>query len=288
MKGIVIIGAGRLGCSLGLALKAAGYSLRAITCAHQASAQQSLKILGLASFYLEPEKAVAQGEHIFLCVPDSQIRSLIKNLARARINWSHRFVYLTSGLLSSSVLRPLKLLGAKVASFHPIQSFSRKETPLTHWKGIFITLEGDEEAVTAGKEIIQKIGAKPLEIISKNKSLYHAACSLASNHFVSLFSVASSLIEEAGLNKSQALKVLKPLVNGTWKNIKQAGPVNALTGPIARADLITVRHHLKALKAFPLAREIYQKLGLAALPLAEKKGLKPFQIRALKTWLQDK
>jgi len=285
---MVILGAGRLGCSLGLALKASGYSLSAITCAHKASAQQSSRILDLPSFYSQPEEAVPQGNFIFICVPDSQIRPLVRKLSRVEIDWSCRFVYQTSGLLSSSVLQPLKKLGARVASFHPIQSFSRKKTPPAHWKDIFITLEGDKEAITAAREIIQRIGARPIKLDSRNKALYHAACSLASNSLVSLISLASDLLEKAGLEKSLALEALKPLVNGTWKNLKKSSPAEALTGPIVRGDLMTVREHLKALKAFPLAREIYQRLGLLALELAEKRGLRPSQVRALRSWLQDK
>ena len=288
MKKMVILGAGRLGCSLGLALKAAGYPLAAITCAHRFSAEQSSRILDLPSFYLQPEEAVCQGNFIFICVPDSQIRALVKKLSRVEVDWSRRFVYQTSGLLGSSVLQPLKKLGARVASFHPIQSFSRKKTPLAHWKNIFITLEGDEEAIVAAREIIRRIGARPIKIDSGNKALYHAACSLASNSLVSLISLASDLLERAGLEKSLAFEALKPLVNGTWKNLKQSGPAEALTGPIVRGDLMTVREHLKALKAFPLAREIYQRLGLLALGLAEKRGLRISQVRALRTWLQDK
>lgn len=288
MKPVVIIGAGRLGCSLGLALKAAGFSVKAITCVHQDSARQSSQILKGVANYLSPEKAIARGRIIFLCVPDRQIRPLIKKLAKCQFNWSERFVYQTSGLLSSTSLQPLKKRGAKVASFHPIQSFPSKETPAVRWKKIFITLEGDEEAISLAREIIQKIGARPLKITRKNKPLYHAACSLASNHFVSLFSLAADLLEKAGLEKLQALEALKPLVDGTWKNLKLTDPSRALTGPIVRADWLTVKEHLQALKPFPLAREVYQKLGLQALSLAEKRGLKPSQVRALKLWLQDK
>jgi predicted short-subunit dehydrogenase-like oxidoreductase (DUF2520 family) len=288
MKKIVILGAGRLGCSLGLALKASGYRLAAITCAHKSSAQQSCRILDLPSLYLQPEEAVPQGNFIFICVPDSQIRPLVKKLSRVDLDWSGRFIYQTSGLLDSSVLRPLKKLGARVASFHPVQSFSRKKTPPAHWKNIFITLEGDEEAIAAAREIIQRIGARPIRLDSINKALYHTACSLASNSLVSLISLALDLLERAGLEKSLALEALKPLIDGTWKNLKRSGPAEALTGPIVRGDLMTVREHLKALKAFPLAREIYQRLGLLALELAEKRGLRPSQVKTLRMWLQDK
>lgn len=288
MKSVVIIGAGRLGCSLGLALKASGYPLEAFTCLHADSALESRQILKVNSYFLEPELALKFGELIFFCLPDRSIKPLVNQLARSQINWSNRYVFHTSGLLSSAVLHPLKKKGAKVASFHPIQSFAHKRTPPAFWKDIFISVEGDKEAVAEACQIIQKIGAKPLFLNPKHKPLYHAACSLASNHFVCLFSLALDLFSQAGFNEGQALQALKPLVNGTWKNLRENYPYQALTGPIVRGDLSTIRQHLQALKNFPLARVIYQKLGLIALSIAEKRGVKPSQIRALKRWLQDK
>ncbi|MCX7973491.1 MAG: DUF2520 domain-containing protein [Candidatus Aminicenantes bacterium] len=288
MSSVIIIGAGKLGCSLGLALQASGYSIEAITCLHHDSAVESGQILKVSSFFNDPELALGSGNIIFLCPPDSQIKPLVRRLAKKKVDWSRYLVYHTSGLLSSAVLYPLKKQGAKVASFHPIQSFACKQTPPSHWKGIFITLEGDEEAIAEARKIIRTIGAHPLLIDQKNKPLYHAACSLASNHFISLFSLAVEILKEAGFEELQAIKTLKPLVHGTWKNLKLTCPGLALTGPIVRGDLMTIRQHLEALQDFPLALKIYQQLSLVALSIAEKRGLKSSQIKALKRWLQDK
>jgi len=288
VKTVAIVGAGRLGTSLALALKEAGFSLRALSAEHPESAEESARLLGLDSIVFPPAKAINRAGIIFLCLPERKLPSLVKDLAQAKINWKNKVVYHTSGLLSSNSLRPLRQSGARIASFHPIQSFAVKNTPPARWRKIFISLEGDRPAVELAKIIIRKLGAKPLLISQKKKPLYHAACSLASNHFVALFSLAVNLLKEAGLDEAQAIQALRPLVAGTGKNLNSASPVEALTGPISRADWLAIRRHLQALRSYPLAEKIYRQLGLEAVRLAQKKGLKPARARALKRQLQDR
>ena len=59
---------------------------------------------------------------------------------------------------------------------------------------------------------------------------------------------------------------LAPIIRGTVENIVHRGPEGALTGPIARGDIATVRKHLSALT--PEEAALYCALGHAALNLA--------------------
>ncbi len=285
---IAIVGAGRVGCSLGLALLKAGYSLRAISCQHQDSAQESRRILSLPKATTNVIQPAQQGKIIFLCLPDRYLPQVIKDLAQSRVNWSGKFVFHTSGLFSSRLLWPLKRKGAKTASFHPIQSFPTKTTPPSHWQNIFISLEGDEEAVMLAQEIVQRIKATPLWLKKPYKPLYHAACALASNYLVALYSLSLKLLTQSGLQEEEAAQVLRPLVNGTWSNLQSFDPATALTGPIVRDDRLTVRHHLRALKPYPLAFQVYRRLAWEAVELAKKRDLTSRQVKAWKRLLGDK
>jgi len=64
------------------------------------------------------------------------------------------------------------------------------------------------------------------------------------------------------------------------ENALEAGPERALTGPIVRADLETIRRHLESLPAE--AAELYRELARAALRLAD---LTPEQRSALEAVL---
>ncbi|MGQ9471189.1 MAG: Rossmann-like and DUF2520 domain-containing protein [Candidatus Aminicenantales bacterium] len=288
IKTVAIIGAGRVGTSLGLALEEKGFLIRAISCRRQDSAFQSQTILRKKKIIFRPEEAARKAEVIFLSVADDQLVPLVNRLAQSRVAWEGKFVFHLSGLKGSEILKPLEKRGAMTASFHPIQSFPLKGMPPSRWQNIFIGLEGNRSAVALAKRISLSLGAKPLLVNRRKKPLYHAACSLASNHLVALFSVAISLLRESGLQEREALAVLKPLLSGTCLNLASADPASALTGPVARADLETVKHHLEALGRYPRASIIYRQLGLEAVSLAKKRGLNSSKAAALKRLLQDK
>jgi predicted short-subunit dehydrogenase-like oxidoreductase (DUF2520 family) len=59
-------------------------------------------------------------------------------------------------------------------------------------------------------------------------------------------------------------------LRGTVANLER-GPAAALTGPIRRGDVATVRRHLAALA--PEEQSLYRELGRVALRLAREAGL---------------
>jgi predicted short-subunit dehydrogenase-like oxidoreductase (DUF2520 family) len=66
-----------------------------------------------------------------------------------------------------------------------------------------------------------------------------------------------------------------PLLQGTVDNVRRLGLPDALTGPIARGDLGTVRRHLVALEATaPDLLPAYREMGLQTIPVAMALGRK--------------
>jgi predicted short-subunit dehydrogenase-like oxidoreductase (DUF2520 family) len=116
------------------------------------------------------------------------------------------------------------------------------------------------------------LGARPLVIRAADKALYHAACSVASNLLVPLFDLACGLLREIGIGDRDAVEMLWPLAEGTLRGVKQLDRAEALTGPISRGDVETVRRHLHALEKYPAARKIYRLLGAEALRLARRRA----------------
>ncbi len=286
MTGVTIIGAGRLGTSLGRALAGKRFIVRWLADDRPAAARESRRIVRQGKATTDAAKAAAAAGTVFLCVPDEEIERVAKALARAPIDWRGKFVFQTSGILSSKVLAALKARGAFCASFHPVQSFPRKNMPPLHFRDIYIGIEGGPKASREAGRIARSLGARPFLIRAQDKILYHTACSMASNLLVPLFDTACSLLRRAGIEDKAAVKILWPLVEGTLQTVKHFDRVSALTGPISRGDAATVRRHIAALKKFPAAREIYRTLGREALKLAEKKNLPPGKIKALKHALE--
>lgn len=286
MTAFSIVGAGRLGTSIGAALTKKGWSLKVIADRDPAAARAARKIIGRGTATSDVGKAARGARVVFICVPDDSLEAVAKKLARPGSSWTGRFVFHTSGLHPAAALDPLRKKGARAASIHPVQSFPEKGAALRFFRGIFWGLEGDADAVRAGRDAVRALGGRALVLRETDKPLYHAACSLASNGLVSLEATAVALLQEAGVRQKTAIAVLLPLIQGTLQNVKKFALEKALTGPVARGDIETVRRHLEALKSRPREEETYRILGKQALGLIAGRVLPARKVRALKRLLE--
>jgi predicted short-subunit dehydrogenase-like oxidoreductase (DUF2520 family) len=288
MKSFSIVGAGRLGTVLGAALVRRGWTAAAIVDKDIRAARESRRIIGRGKAAPRLGGTARAGDVVIIAVPDDAVGRVAAGLARSGVTWAGRFVFHTSGLLPARVLEPLRKRGARIASVHPIQSFPRKDAPPSIFKGITWGVEGDPAAVAAAEDMIRGLRGNVLLLSEKDKPLYHAACGLASNAMIALQWTASGLLRAAGIEEKAAASMLFPLVQGTLQNVKNLGPGKALTGPILRGDVATVREHLEALMDDPPARGVYLIMGKQILRLAEKSGLPAGRVRNLKRLLEGR
>ena len=287
MIDVAIIGAGNLGTALGYALSQKGYRIKALSCRTLSSVRKSLQIIGEGKAFTDNLQAAEQGKLIFICVPDSEIAKVVKELAGSAISWSEKHIFHCSGLVSAEVLKPLKAKGALTASFHPVQSFSQKKGGPKQFEGIYFGLEGDEKALELAEKIASHLGGYSIVIRSKDKALYHAACSVASNFFIVLIDVALSLLKFIGFEEKQASEIVLPLIQGTLQNIKEFDLESSLTGPVIRGDEESLEKHLDALRKYPGYLEIYRSLATQALEIAKRRKLPPEKYKVLKNLLEE-
>lgn len=289
MTKAAIIGAGRLGTSLGMALTQHGYAIEALSCRSVSSARESAQIIGSGEPSSDNSHTAGKGDWVFLTVPDDEIEKVAVELAKSPVDWQAKTVFHCSGLLASRVLEPLQSRGARTASLHPIQTFASKRSSPHIFDGITFGCEGQREAMKSARALLRRLGARMLEIKAEDKPLYHAACSLASQPLVVLVHEAVGLFQRLGLTKNRATRSLLPLVQGTLHNIKKLDTSAVLTGPMVRGDVTSVTRHLEALKAFPRVRDAYVRLGLLALDMAQREHKTPLQkIKALRNLLEEK
>jgi predicted short-subunit dehydrogenase-like oxidoreductase (DUF2520 family) len=287
MNGFSIIGAGRLGVCLARALAGKGLDLKFISDRNPGAAREGRRTVGRGRATSDNAKAALASKYVFVTVPDDSVAGVARGLSEAPGDWRGRFVFHTSGILPARLLSPLQRKGAGIASLHPAQSFPDKSAPAGLFKGITWGIEGDAEALREGERIIRRLGGNVLRLAASDKALYHTACSLASNAVAALGETAAGLLEETGIGRNQAVAVLFPLVQGTLQNVKNIGLEKALTGPVVRGDLGTVRLHLEVLENRPAIAAIYRGLALGVLKRTAGSGLSPARVRALRRLLED-
>jgi len=136
-----------------------------------------------------------------------------------------------------------------------------------------MAVEGDSLAVEKASGIATDLGAKPFTIKTEGKILYHAAAVVASNYLVTLMDLAIELMAVSGVSKTDAFKILKPLIKGTLANIESTGIPDALTGPIARGDVGIVEKHVQAIRKLSGEMvEYYNINGMETIRIAKAKG----------------
>lgn len=285
MRCFSIAGTGRLGTALAAALVRSGWRAVVLFDKDIRAARRARRLVGQGRASSDLRELAGAAGLVIVAVPDDAVPILASRLARMSGAWDGRLVFHTSGLLPASVLRPLAARGAFVASVHPAQSFPRPDAPGRLFRGITWALEGDATAVEEASRVVKDLRGNALLLSAKDKPLYHAACSLASNGLVALEAAAVDILQAMGLGDEQALAVLIPLAEGTLQNVKKLGPAAALTGPVARGDQGTVRKHLQALMKRSEARAVYQALGRHALRLARERGLPAGRLRAMRRLL---
>jgi predicted short-subunit dehydrogenase-like oxidoreductase (DUF2520 family) len=112
------------------------------------------------------------------------------------------------------------------------------------------------------------------------RPLYHAAAVVASNYLPVLLALSARLLVLAGVDEDDAIPALLPLMRGTLDNVSELGLAPALTGPISRGDIETVRLHLRTLP--DREARVYRDLGREAVALAEARGLEGDAVAVLR------
>jgi predicted short-subunit dehydrogenase-like oxidoreductase (DUF2520 family) len=289
-----VIGPGRLGSTLIDALSRAGLAVTAVGTRHDDEALLGhVDATGTASagpLRLRVADTALEADAWWLTVPDDDIFAVAGQLASAlgcaRRTGRPPLSIHSSGAGTLRLLRPLEDAGVLTLSLHPLQSFSG-DAGADALAGVACAVTAhDERVAELGERLATRLGMLPFRLADERKPLYHLAAAVASNLLVALESEAVRLMDEA-TGRDDGLELLAPLVRTTSGNVLAKGPAAALTGPVARGDVATVRAHLRLLESrSPRLGDAYRALSLEALALAAPR-FDDETVHALKDLLEE-
>lgn len=267
---IAIIGLGRVGSVLGRALHQARYSICAVSSRDPQKAAATASRFGAQA--TDPVSAARRADLTLLTISDDALASFTVELAAQGAWRAGQYVVHASGVSPASVLAAASAQGAIVGAFHPLAAFANPQTSLP--PGITFAVEALAPLHDLLWRIADDLGGQALDLAPGDKTLYHAAAVIASNYTVTLAALATQIFERLGATPEQGLRALLPLMRTTLDNLQQQGLPAALTGPLARGDVGTIRRHVQALdQDVPLVGELYRCLAHGTLPLAQQRGL---------------
>ena len=262
---VTIIGAGRMGQGLGLALKRRGYKIALVARTPRDVTPPLMLHQGSRA------EATAGAELVLIATPDDAIGQVAAELAAEGAISRDQVVLHLSGLLDRNALLPLEESGAACGSFHPLQSVADAATAAERLKGAYVGIEGDDRALVAAERLANTLRMIPVRIPAAAKPAYHAGAAFVANYTVALVGVAERLARGAGVPADIAARIYLPLLGGAVANLNALGPAASLTGAVRRGDEQTIRAHLKALSAED--RILYRTVSRAAITLAREAGL---------------
>lgn len=269
MPTLGIIGAGRVGSALAQLLAARGWTVAAVHSRTPAHAAALAGVVG-AQQADTPANVVVAADLTLLTVPDDAIATLVEHLAAADL--AAGALAHTSGALGAEMLAPLAEKGLRTGSLHPAFPFAGE---LPDLRGVAWAVEAEDRGLRADLlALVAALDGMPLIIPRGGKAQYHAALSIASNYTVTLYSIAERLLTALGIPAAAADQALDGLMAGTAGNLRSQGLPEALTGPLVRADMGTLRLHLRALGSVdPAVAALYISLARQTVPLLRARGV---------------
>lgn len=240
---IGFIGAGKVGSAFGRYLKENGLEIAGYYSKSIESSQNAAKFTG--SKALSFDELVSDCNYIFITTPDGVISEVWNRLKEYDLKGKN--IFHMSGCLSSDIFEGAESLDANTYSLHPLFPFTDRDC-FNSLNEVVFSVEGKN--IDKIKLFLEAAKLKYFVIDNKNKAKYHAAAVFASNYVVSIAKIAKEILKDCGMDEKYIVDAIYPLMKGAISNIKEKGVEDALTGPVVRRDIGTVKLHLENIDKF--------------------------------------
>ena len=260
------IGAGKVGCSLGKLFAETQHNLTGFYSRSSSSAESAAEFTN-STYFQNLEDLIQDSDTVFITVPDDAITAVWEQLKHMSI--AGKMICHCSGSLSSEIFRDINETGAYGFSVHPLLAVSDRYTSYQELPKALFTIEGDESHIIDIEELLHTSNLQSARISADVKTRYHGAAVLCSNLVVALIQAAEDELRICGFSEEQLADAIAPLLLGNVNKVLSVGTKAALTGPIERNDVGTVKKHLDTFEG--IDREIYRVLSKKTCEIANKK-----------------
>ena len=279
---VLIVGAGQVGRGLFRAFRASGVEVLGL---------HGRRPSGFATSSGALPSSLSGANAVVVAVREDQIDDALAELINERGSGSRgrlapgTVLLHTSGSAEPELIPRLAEFDLRGGTFHPLVPFAIPERAPELLRRAWIGIDGDDQARATSRRLAGHIGARTLDIPPGGKGAYHAAAVMSSNFPVVLAALASDLLIGLGIPERSAQQAVHSLLEGAVTNLADVPPDEALTGPIVRGDADIVMKHLSALRSEADARAVYKRVSLAALGIAQRRGVPQEQLEAMQKLL---
>ncbi len=275
---VFVLGAGRVGTALARAMATAGVEVVGL---HGRKAQSAPDAITAGPLPVSIGRATV----VLVTVRDPQLEEVLTSLVSASLA-PGAVVLHASGSAEPMALAALRAQGHPCGTMHPLLAFADPARAAASIGSAWFGLDGDARAREAAASLAAALGSRTLEIPAGEKVRYHAAAVFASNFPALLMASGEALFAQIGIGADDARAALMPLFSAGADNVRAKPSAQALTGPIVRGDVETVKRHVAALAATPELLALYRALSIAAARLARTAGTDPAKLAEIEAALR--
>ena len=240
----------------------------------------------------EPSYPVA--DVFMICVQDQWVSKVVEELVLHEQDQLFSAVH-CSGILPLDVLAPLVKMNAnkgraeeiddgdkyengfnKIAVLHPVAPISSHTISA---KNILFDAIGDPELLLVFEHWCMEWGARFLKVNAHQKKVLHTAAVMSCNYLTTLYGMVGDFLEAEQFNKLEVRQILAASMGRTLEQLNDLPVEQAMTGPIIRGDIDTIREHLAILNHNQQRLALYKNLGNSTIDMISEFEHKPSEER---------
>jgi predicted short-subunit dehydrogenase-like oxidoreductase (DUF2520 family) len=245
-----IVGAGRLGCTLGRALQQRGFEVVHASSASEPGRERASRLLGVP-VHEDPIAATHHVDCVIVCVPDDALAGVASRLAERPADASPARLRIvgTSAHGGLDAFASLAAAGHDVGVLHPMASVVDGGADVSVLAGAGAAIGAPDEASrTLLHALAHAIDLLPFDLDDRAWPLHAAACTVAANGATALLAAAEDLASEAGIHPDIARNAYGRLAATAMDRATRVGSIDALAGPVVRGDAGAVAAQVLAVR----------------------------------------
>lgn len=194
--GVGVIGAGKVGPVVALALAGAGHAVTSIT-----RGSDDERIAGMLPGVpvLDAQEVLRRSELVVIAVPHEELPGLVAGLAELGAWQSGQLVLHTDPMHGVGVLAPAMASGAIGLAVHPAITFTGTSMDLRALAGSFAAVTAPTPVMPIAQALAVEMGCEPVVIAEAKRAGYGEAISTATAFSASIVTQAATLLGEAGV-----------------------------------------------------------------------------------------
>lgn len=199
---IAIIGAGKVGPVLAMALAGAGHQIIAITATGDTERERVDALLPGVPV-MPTDEAIAGAELVIFAVPTTELPAIVQGLT-ATSSWQPgQIVMHTSAEHGYAVFAPAMSSGVIPIAFHPAMVFTGTSLDIARMQEATIAVTAPTPVLPIAQALAVEMGAEPVIVAEADRAAYADACEALTQLTASLAKQTIASLQELGLEHTR-------------------------------------------------------------------------------------